>query len=274
MYSPICVGGVGGSGTRLIANILKKRGLFLGHDLNESTDTLLFTLLFKDPSYTSLSTRGISDRYETLKQYLTQQPFTLSHQDILRNSVTERPLHGIGWLKKRVENAISAPTLPEQQKLWGWKEPNTHIFIDKILPLEPTLKYIHVVRHGLDMAYSSNQNQLKIWGQLLLNRTPEQAPEESFNYWCAVHRRIIELEKQFSGRILILNYDLFVQRDEIELNRFFNFIGINAFLDDPSKSIYELFSPPKSIGRSKFEDTSWVTENGKELLAEFKFSQE
>ncbi len=44
---PVVIGGVGGSGTRLIAQILKDLGYFMGNDLNEANDNLLFPLLFK-----------------------------------------------------------------------------------------------------------------------------------------------------------------------------------------------------------------------------------
>ena len=43
----IVIGGVGGSGTRLIAMIVASLGLNIGNDLNESFDNLTFTLLFK-----------------------------------------------------------------------------------------------------------------------------------------------------------------------------------------------------------------------------------
>ena len=44
---PVVIGGVGGSGTRLIAQCLNELGFFLGPDLNEANDNLWFTLLFK-----------------------------------------------------------------------------------------------------------------------------------------------------------------------------------------------------------------------------------
>ena len=58
--TPIGVGGVGGSGTRLIAAILQELGFYLGRDLNEPLDNLWFTLLFKrqaalDWSYTEFA---------------------------------------------------------------------------------------------------------------------------------------------------------------------------------------------------------------------------
>ena len=46
---PFAVGGVGGSGTRVVARILQCLGCYLGSSLNESLDNLWFTLLLKEP---------------------------------------------------------------------------------------------------------------------------------------------------------------------------------------------------------------------------------
>ncbi len=46
----LSVGGVGGSGTRVVAGLAESFGYFMGDDLNESKDNLAFTLLFKAQS--------------------------------------------------------------------------------------------------------------------------------------------------------------------------------------------------------------------------------
>ena len=48
--APVVVGGVGGSGTRVIAQLLQSLDFDMGSDLNESLDDLSFTALFKRPS--------------------------------------------------------------------------------------------------------------------------------------------------------------------------------------------------------------------------------
>jgi len=55
----------------------------------------------------------------------------------------------------------------DQYKGWGWKEPNTHIYLEFLSKYFSDLKYIFVIRHGLDMAFSKNQAQLYNWGNLL-----------------------------------------------------------------------------------------------------------
>ena len=46
MYNPVVIRGIGGSGTRVVAAILRDAGIYLGNDLNVPLNNLSFTLLF------------------------------------------------------------------------------------------------------------------------------------------------------------------------------------------------------------------------------------
>jgi hypothetical protein len=46
---PVAVGGVGGSGTRVIASLVSSLGYQIGNNLNRAQDDLTFTVLFKRP---------------------------------------------------------------------------------------------------------------------------------------------------------------------------------------------------------------------------------
>ena len=46
---PVIIGGTGGSGTRVVAEILLRAGVYLGRDLNDSYDECLFPYLFNIP---------------------------------------------------------------------------------------------------------------------------------------------------------------------------------------------------------------------------------
>ena len=52
---PVAVGGVGGSGTRLIASMVSSLGYEMGSNLNHSQDDLTFAVLFKRPDSTGRS---------------------------------------------------------------------------------------------------------------------------------------------------------------------------------------------------------------------------
>lgn len=40
MFEPVAIGGVGGSGTRVVAEIVRSLGYYLGGDLNSANDNL------------------------------------------------------------------------------------------------------------------------------------------------------------------------------------------------------------------------------------------
>src|SRR5512139_426255 len=48
---PVAIGGLGGSGTRVVAAILQEAGVDIGPHLNRSLDNLFFSNLLKDPQW-------------------------------------------------------------------------------------------------------------------------------------------------------------------------------------------------------------------------------
>ncbi|MBL4743417.1 MAG: hypothetical protein JKX87_02075, partial [Cycloclasticus sp.] len=58
----VAIGGVGGSGTRLVAEICKECGVFIGSNLNKSNDNLSFPNL-KEIIYLSRMNEILKDEY-------------------------------------------------------------------------------------------------------------------------------------------------------------------------------------------------------------------
>jgi hypothetical protein len=165
---------------------------------------------------------------------------------------SDRPQHDRAWLQQRARSLIAAAAGPPRgDRRWGWKEPNTHIFLDRLASALPTLRYVHVVRNGLDMAYSANQNQLRLWGPLLMD--PQAAvpgPRAMLKYWCVVQRRAARIGAAMPGRFLMLNYDAFCQAPDDQLP------ALGRLLDIPvdasaSGAVRSLMRPPESLGRFK-----------------------
>lgn len=101
----------------------------------------------------------------------------------------------------------------QRPECWGWKEPNSHIYLESLARRYPQMRYIHVVRHGLDMAFSSNQAQLHNWGFLYgldtVNRIDAQARvHQALEYWIKANQRAVELGRSLFGeRFMFVNYD-------------------------------------------------------------------
>ena len=248
--SPVVVAGIGGSGTRLIAQILQKLGFYIGSDLNSQLDNLWFTLLFKTEDLPSISNVAFSIRLDIFLRAMTcdSQFNALELELIEKLTQHDRPQHPALWLQYRSKSLLDRKSHPHNNGLWGWKEPNSHIVLDRLHKKIPGMKYIHVMRNGLDLAFSQNQNQLSLWGKHFIGGDLQQSPYYSLKYWCMVHQRIRQLGAKMGPRFLLLNYDNFCSSPEKSLKALIQFLGMEiegALFDD----LLSIIKTPDSIGR-------------------------
>lgn len=227
---PVAIGGVGGSGTRLVAELLRAAGVHMGDDLNAASDTLWFTLLFKREEITRCTSAEMDMLTDTLAAGLRRgAPLSDDSVRCLHSLSTEdRPQHTAEWLRARATSLIRAAGEPSVPGRWGWKEPNTHVVIERLWQRVPALRYIHVVRHGVDMAYSSNQNQLQLWGEQVLGADGPLNPRRSLAYWCRVHQRMQDLQERNGHRMLWLDYDGLCRDPAAALDSLFAFLDFSS----------------------------------------------
>lgn len=113
--SPIILLGRGGSGTRLLSQLVQTLGVFIGTDINESDDSLeMVDLVY----------------WLTLETARTPAP-PLKFVSIIRQTLG-------GILRK-------GKVAPEA--VWGWKLPETLYVLPLILEAFPKARMIHLVRH-------------------------------------------------------------------------------------------------------------------------------
>lgn len=243
------MGGIGGSGTRVVAAILGAFGYYLGDDLNESLDNLWFTLFFRRRSVFLQDEQSIR---RLIQLFIARMSGDVSPTPEDRAVVSRLPLQHSGEFRQalveRANTFLGTETLRRQDQPWGWKEPNTHIIVDKLLLQCPTLQYLHVMRHPLDMAFSANQYQLHLWGPLFLRRGVAMTPRDSLSYWCAAHRRVLQLAAHWPGRIRLVNFDALCEMPErhcVELAETLAARPSAAALGQVCK----LVRPPASTGR-------------------------
>jgi hypothetical protein len=282
--SPIIIGGIGGSGTRVIAEILMRVGIYLGNKLNESLDNLWFTGLFKRVDWFGW---GKKEREAEIKKGLDiftgtmvgGSAFSDEHYglvtDYIRNISQDAPIHYEiesyfnNW-RHFVEDMIFSqkPSMDDFSE-WGWKEPNSHIFLDDLSMYYSDMRYIHVIRHGLDMAYSNNQNQVKLWGVLygVEHLNGSHGPVSSFRYWVKANQKTIStVKKVLADRFLIINYENLCNSPAKEIKQLIEFLGL-SLSNETLDRVTKIPSPPSSIGRYKKHDTSWMTDNDIKSLA-------
>jgi len=247
----------------------------MGSDLNPANDNLAFTLLFKQTYLWPLNEHTEQIRHSLrifLNAMYLRQP--LSDQDIndiqaiAANARFDTPKE---WLHKRAKKLINSSTAEGRPSRWGWKEPNTHIFLPTLVESIPNLKYIHVMRHGLDMAHSVNQAQLHYWGGALTGApTVNAGPEESFRYWCAAHHRVVNIGRQMGGNFLLLNFDDFCREPETGIKMLLEFLGLEHSNQAP-QHLLDMVCRPASTGRHKSKPKVTAFEGDINTLRELGF---
>lgn len=80
----------------------------------------------------------------------------------------------------------------------GWKEPATHFILHHLLSHYPCGRYIHVLRHGLDMAISNNLNQVDRFGPLF--GLEDSSPASALKFWLSANTTDFERMSAHPGR--------------------------------------------------------------------------
>lgn len=172
---PIIVGGTGGSGTRLIAQMLRSAGVDMGTRVNESEDALAFVDLY--------------DAY--VDAFLRREP-------VDRAEFSQRL--GAAMAAHRGTRAVSP---------WGWKNPRSIFLLPLLDEVVAEMRFVHVIRHGMDMALSTNQNQVAAHGRSVLGpaRDALPGPLASALLWKQVNMTAADYGASMDGRYVLVRYE-------------------------------------------------------------------
>ena len=145
---PLIIGATGGSGTRVVARIARAAGYDIGTRLNAPEDAISF-IPFHDTWIDTVIEAQADD---------PTAPFAAPQAMI-------EDFHK--YLDEHLASA--GPRVREPGARWGWKAPRTLLLLPFLHAQFPGMKFIHILRDGRDMAFSKNQNQLRLHGQALLS---------------------------------------------------------------------------------------------------------
>jgi hypothetical protein len=241
---PVAIGGVGGSGTRVIAAIVESLGFDPGANLNRPRDDLTFTVLFKRPGrYPGV--RGLipADHPAAVAAVrVFASVRTGGHRPLgdvvpmLRASVS-LPSHTTGTgltgvaadMNRRIRRLRRLPTVfrhrPPDAGPWMWKEPNTLFFLPTLYGQIPGLRYIHVVRNGLSMATSSNNYQLTNWSYLFDVGRAGRDDVRQLVYWARANLAVTD----FLGdrpEALVVSHERTVTAPDAVADEISSFLGV------------------------------------------------
>ena len=281
---PVAVGGVGGSGTRVLFRLLTRLGFYMGRNLNRSGDNLWFTVLFKQPHrFTPAPGRdpGLAEPELKLFEKLmtTNDRFTAIEAWRFFQAACQLEKIRRGAFKKALPRTYKAAFRPpldfRKYRGWGWKEPNSLIFIQALSHYFKDLKFILVLRHGLDMAYS-DRNQFRHWARLL--GLEQQAwwpgapiPVKKLEYWLAANRFALDQGKRFLGdRFMVIHLETLCDHPIREINRLLDFLGLeskDAVNPLDFESLYRIPRSPATRGRFRNHDPALFSRDQLDAVA-------
>lgn len=218
------IGALGGSRTRAFARILRHAGVFMGSRLNEAEDSRPFIEFYDAWGPACLEAGG-------------------GFPDDHRKSAQSTFLECLALARHLAD-------LPRPDAPWGVKVPRNLLFTRLWIELFPDLRFIHVIRHGLDMAYSGDTNQLRLYGDLVL--TPEERGYarklQAIAYWSRVNLAAASFgERDLGDRYLRLRFEDLCVDPVRRVSEIFDFLGVR----DRSRlaAAAAEVRPPSTIGR-------------------------
>jgi SAM-dependent methyltransferase len=169
--SPLVIGGTGGSGTRVVAEIVRRGGRYMGADRNAAEDAMPFARFDERwglPYLQAGARREMERELEaTVDEHLVRRPDVVA---------------------------------------WGWKCPHSYLLLPFLHDTFPDLRFIHVIRDGRDIALSQNQRQAKHYGRLL-HRPEEPLPVRSAAWWSWANLRASESEERLGDAYLRVRFE-------------------------------------------------------------------
>ena len=137
------------------------------------------------------------------------------------------------------------------------------------------LRYIHVLRNGLDMAYSDNLNQLQWWGPSLgidLPADTHALPVAALRFWAVTTCRAVEVGRQrLGGRFLLLRLEDLCEDPRAGCERLLRFLGEPADGATISR-LSEIPVTPSSVGRHRQADLNGFSEDDLDVVRQFGYA--
>lgn len=267
-HPPLVVGCVGGSGSRVVAEILHRTGCHMGRNLNYAMDNMDFAFClggrlgwlrrtFPIDADNPEAARAIAlfeklyfrrwlsfaERCRLLRigsEYLRSSSLKLVRTEPLRR----RLRHLIAVLCGGLDNG---PAGAEPLKRWGFKLPGSIILLEPLLNAYPDMQFIQVVRDGRDMALSPNRKMATHYASLF-GIEDGYTPERAFELWCRMNKSADEVctRRMKKDNHLIVHFEALCCNPREETDRILRFARLPSPADP---SVYSIPRKIESIGR-------------------------
>jgi len=270
---PIIISGLGGSGTRVIVTILNEIKFDFGYDVNKAFDDLSFTLLFKLPknfrSKFKKRSKYVKRRIKIHYKLLNNIKLNFNDYLIILKSGLLHLFHfrryDYKWIYKRLKNIIY--NRRKSLVLWGWKEPHAITFIEDLYFEYPKSKFILLIRNGLDMVYTKNDQQFHNYANYFGLDKRDTSEVNKFEFWYRFNKYAIGTgQNLFKDNFHITYYEDLAENNRDSISEIINFTT-SKYNDDNIDSIIKKINNPGSIGRYKENNMDWIDDK---VLAKLK----
>jgi hypothetical protein len=239
--SPVVIGATGGSGTRLMVQVLRKAGWFMGDRVNPRNEDSLPIACF------------LTKWLKLLKDFPAVEPEVVNR--------ARRDFKRMVYLHRR--------GIPSVEARWGWKNPRSLWLVPFLVTEFPNLKFVHMIRDARDMMLSENIYFLRQNGHWLLGpdwwRDKESAQLE---LWRASNKRAQEFARDFlKDRYHMVRYEDLCRKPAETVT------ALLRFLEAPPMKIEPLIDgihDRGNIGRWRRAKTETVTALEPGVLADLR----
>lgn len=284
LTGPVVVGGVGGSGTRVIFKLLSELGFYLGQDLNPAGDNLWFTVLFQRPRWfetvSEQNPKQIDKNLELFKKLMTTNTALTNRELTLFFKAAHQYYRQITRSLARVTTRMRKVSQRREMDFpnfigWGWKEPNSFIYLKYLSRFFKNLKFIFVIRHGLDMAFAA-RNQYRFWAHFFgLDQQKGwqnfPLPFKKLEYWRVANTFAIDQGQRWLGNgFWIINFDTLCKKPKEAIDNLVSFLDMDRKKINCSE-LYNIPKIPGSMNRFKHHDLSIFSRDQWEAVHQFGF---
>ena len=255
MPGPIVVGGPEEAGTDIVAALLRRFKICMGHDLSPGGVWNPAALLLDRPNmHAAFADNGLPDCHLELDMLAAAMcGEAISHPSAaqrLRECVKDYAHHpsGVRWAFQVAGKLLDESEVDEEEyRGWGFALPSSHLFLPQLADHFPRLRFIYVVRDGLTAARGGDYRQLDGWGAGLNVRRYHDAsrrPHEMLKYWLRATRLVLDRARRFAPeRFLRLDLEHIARQPYATTMQIVDFLGLEA--EDP-----EVETAVKSVERA------------------------
>ena len=243
--APVVLIGMHRSGTSLLSRLLISCGVYMGADLSENAESLLFQQMNRK---TLVAAGARWDRVEPFLEKLSSTCF-LSRETLRLREILFEEKALITFFNTRKNQP--RPDLRLDPGVWGWKDPRNTLTLPLWLSIFLKAKVIHVIRNGVDVAISLHIRERK--------RRPQDI---DYSSRCLDFAACFQLWEQYikaglqharfvpPDRYTQVRYEDLLQNQSGELSRILEFAGLNTDSDHIDVSM-KLVKPQRLDNRDR-----------------------